>query len=222
MNNIVYNRDCLEAMREMEDNAFDLAVVDPPYGISYARGKNGYGVCSNRPNPSDLCWDKIPDKEYFDELFRVSKNAIIWGGNYFTHLIPPSKCWIVWNKIGTTENKSPYSDCELAWTSFKKNVKMFTLRQMGFISDSQDKERIHPTQKPTELYDWIFKTFAKPDMKVLDTHIGSGSSRIAAYKAGLDFVGYEIDKDYYEAQERRFQNALNGTDECGENQLKLF
>lgn len=221
MNNIVYNRDCLEAMREMEDNAFDLAVVDPPYGIggdslhaNRSCKKNrlsGAGQLRHRIlNTARTDWDVAPTQEYFDELLRVSRNAIIWSGNYFG--LPRCRCFICWDKVQPWPN---FSQCEYAWTTFDQPAKLFRY-------DNREGGKIHPTQKPVALYDWIFKTFAKPGMKVLDTHIGSGSSRIAAYKAGLDFVGYEIDKEYYEAQERRFQNALNGTDECGENQLKLF
>ena len=203
--NVAYNIDCMEYMKTLPDKAFELAVVDPPYGIAYARGKNGWGVCGNRPETKDVSWDKsTPNKEYFDELFRVSQNQIIWGGNYFTDKIPVSKCWIVWNKISDTENKSVFADCELAWTSFSKVCRMFTLRQMGFISDTKDNERIHPTQKPTELYRWIFANYAKKGDKILDTHLGSGSSRIAAYDLGFDFVGCEIDKEYFEKQEERF------------------
>ena len=127
------------------------------------------------------------------------------GGVYFTDKLPPSKCWIVWDKICQTPNKSVFADCELAWTNFTKVCKMFKLRQMGFIHDTKDAKRIHPTQKPTELYRWIFENYAKEGDKILDTHLGSGSSRIAAYDAGLDFVGYEIDKEYFDKQEERFE-----------------
>lgn len=202
--NIAYNMDCLAAMKKMPDNAFDLACVDPPYGVKYARGKNGWGVCDNRPDFSDVKWDNVPTEEYFDELRRVSKQQIIWGGNYFTDKLPVSKCWIVWDKICQTENKSVFADCELAWTSFTQVCKLFKMRQMGFISDTKDMDRIHPTQKPTELYAWIYQNYAKPGYKILDTHLGSGSSRIAAYDAGLDFVGFEIDKEYFDKQEERF------------------
>ena len=204
--NEAYNIDCMEYMKTLPDKAFDLAVVDPPYGVRYARGKNGWGVCSNRPDLSDVQWDYAPTKEYFDELLRVSKNQIVWGGNYFTDKLPVSKCWIVWDKICQTENKSVFADCELAWTSFAKVCRLFKMRQMGFISDTHDKERIHPTQKPTELYAWIFTHYAKPEDKILDTHLGSGSSRIAAYDAGLDFVGCEIDQTYFDLQEKRFED----------------
>ncbi len=169
MKSEVYNIDCMDYMRGLPDKAFDLAIADPPYGVSYARGKNGWGVCDNRPSLDDVKWDsKIPEKEFFDELQRVSKYQIIWGGNYFTHLLPVSKCWIVWDKLNGSTNKSVFADAELAWTNMTKVVRIFRLRQMGFISDTKDVTRIHPTQKPTELYAWLLQQFA---------HEGGGNFR---------------------------------------------
>ena len=198
--------DCMDYMRSLPDNAFDLAVADPPTAQKYARGKNGFGVCGNRPSRSDVAWDNaIPTQEYFDELRRVSRNQIIWCGVYYTHLLPQSKCWLVWDKIGAMNSGSPYADCELAWTSFNKVVRKFTLRQHGFISDSKDGKRIHPTQKPTELYRWILENYAKEGDKILDTHLGSGSSAIAAYDLGFEFTGIEIDDKYFVNALRRFE-----------------
>jgi site-specific DNA-methyltransferase (adenine-specific) len=204
----VINGDCLEAMKTMADNSFDLAIVDPPFGVNYARGKNGWGVCDNRPTLSDVKWDTKPENTYWTELFRVSANQIIWGGNYFTDILPVSKSWIIWDKNGDTENKSVFGDAELAWTSFNKVIRRFTLRQMGFITDTKDKIRVHPCQKPIELYEFLLTNYAKPGDRILDTHLGSGSSRIACYDLGFDFVGYELDRDYYEAQEKRFAKHL--------------
>lgn len=181
--------DCMEGMKNTPDNYYDLAVVDPPYGI---------GISSNpvRQQHKKKNWDSaIPNKNYFDELFRVSKNQIIWGGNYFD--LPPTQCFFIWDK------KQPHdfslAMCEYAWTSFSKPAKMWS------SSVLKEQNKIHPTQKPVALYDWIFNKHATPGMKILDTHLGSGSSRIAAYKAKLDFTGYEIDAEYFEAQEKRFQ-----------------
>lgn len=204
----VHNCDCMDFMRDLPGNFFDLAIADPPFGISYARGKNGWGVCDNRPTPQDVKWDgAIPGKGFFDELLRVSKHAIIWGGNYFTHLLPVSKCWIVWDKCDGTPNKSVFADAELAWTNFTKVVRMFHLRQMGFISDSKD-TRIHPTQKPTELYHWLLTNYGGG--KIFDPMMGSGSSRIAAYKLGHDFWGCEKDKDYFDKSNERFEKECLG------------
>ena len=202
----------MELMARYPDNYFDLAIVDPPYGISYARGKNGWGVNKNRPELKDVKWDKeTPQQEYFNELFRVSKNQLIWGGNYFTDKIPVSKCWVVWNKINNTDNKSVFADAELCWTSFTKVVKMFTLRTMGFISDTNDEFRIHPTQKPTELYKWILKNYAKNGDKILDTHLGSGSIAIAAHDYGFDLTACELDKEYFDKAMQRIKNHTNQT-----------
>jgi site-specific DNA-methyltransferase (adenine-specific) len=211
----IENCDNMELMSRYSDNYFDLAIVDPPYGVSYARGKNGWGVNTNRPNPEDVSWDKEPpNQEYFNELFRVSKNQIIWGANYFTDKLPVSKCWIVWNKINNTENKSVFADAELCWTSLKKVVKMFTLRTMGFISDTKDNDRIHPTQKPSELYKWILDNYAKEGDKILDTHLGSGSIAIACHDYGFQLTACELDKEYFDKAIQRIKNHVS--------QQKLF
>lgn len=211
----ITQEDNMLLMARYPDNYFDLAIVDPPYGISYARGKNGWGVNDNRPSLDNVKWDKeTPKIEYFNELIRVSKNQIIWGGNYFTDKLPVSKCWIVWNKINNTENKSVFADAELCWTSFKKVVKMFTLRTMGFISDTKDNDRIHPTQKPSELYKWLLDNYAKEGDKILDTHLGSGSIAIACHDYGFELTACELDKDYYDKAIQRIKNHTN--------QQKLF
>src|SRR5690554_2114893 len=185
--------DCMDFMAKFPDKFFDLAIVDPPYGIGISNNAEiGYkGSNVFKPKP----WDnQIPNQEYFDELFRVSKNQIIWGGNYFP--LPPTKHFIFWDKMNP-EGLS-FSDGEMAWTSFNRAIRKWSRRN---AIDG----KIHPTQKPIELYDWIFANYAKQNDKILDTHLGSGSSRIAAYKAKLDFTGYEIDAEYFEAQEKRFQ-----------------
>jgi site-specific DNA-methyltransferase (adenine-specific) len=205
----LYNCDCMEFMKDIPDNYYELAIVDPPYGIGYARGKNGWGICENRPELKDVDWDKtVPNNQYFKELFRVSKNQIVWGGNYFTDKLPVSKCWIVWNKINDTVNKSVFSDAELAWTSFTKVVKMFILRTMGFISDTKDIKRIHPTQKPTELYKWILTNYAKKGDKIFDSHGGSFSSACACLDMGFEFDGCEIDQEYFQNAVERLKNNV--------------
>lgn len=199
--NVAYNMDCLESMRQMPDNAFSLACVDPPYGNGgkdFKRSdKSRFGGQFDRykKDREIIRWDEPPDDEYFTELFRVSENQIIWGGNYFC--LPPTRCFLIWEKLTISENFS-MAMAEYAWASFNDSAKIFKYAP-------QDKARFHPTQKPVALYDWIFRHYAKPGDKILDTHLGSGSSRIAAYKVGLDFVGFEIDKDYFDAQEKRFQ-----------------
>lgn len=192
--NIAYNMDCMEYMRTLPDNHFSLAVVDPPYGISI---NNNMGRRKgNKPSSyKKVKWDdKPPSADYFNELFRVSKSQIIWGANYFA--MPPTKCFIVWRKPQISEQVS-FSMCEYAWTSFNSTSK-------EWIGMSTEDDRIHPTQKPVALYEWILTRYAKQGDCILDTHLGSGSSRIAAYDLGLDFAGCEIDPDYYKAQEERF------------------
>lgn len=214
--NVAYNMDCMEGMKQYPDKYFDLAVVDPPYGIgvlsmNYTRSgavrTHGHSAAKRRDYRKQGEWDVKPPKEYFDELFRVSSKQIIWGGNYFADIIPPSKGFVCWDKRVNDQMTNDFSDCEYAWLSDGLGVaRMFRYCWNGMIQgDMKNKEeRFHPTQKPKALYDWIFKLYAKPGMKILDTHLGSGSSRIAAYDAGLDFVGYEIDKTYFDLQEERF------------------
>ena len=204
----VYNMDCIEGMKEYPDKYFDLAIVDPPYGIGAGSKKfiNRKTLNKNAEKfYKDTDWDNTtPNYEYWFEMMRVSKNWIIWGGNYFTNYIPPSRCFIVWDKK-TGDNS--YADCELALTSFDKNAKIFTKFWLGAHAKDND-GRIHPTQKPVALYEWLLQNYAKEGDKILDTHLGSGSSRIASYRNGFDFVGFELDKDYYEAQEKRFKTEL--------------
>ena len=200
----VYNMDCVAGMREYPDKYFDLAIVDPPYGIGISGQKEKkQGKKSDRKYHEEKNWDlSIPEKEYFLELFRVSKNQIIWGANYFVeHLFQGKKGWIVWDKA---QHGLTMSDCELAFSSFDFPTRIFKQNRVILLQEGT----IHPTQKPIKLYEWILMNYAKEGDKILDTHLGSGSSRIAAYRNGFDFVGFEIDKDYYEAQEKRFKTEL--------------
>ena len=200
----------MEYIKGLEDNAFDLAIVDPPYGIDAANKfagkerKSGKGA-SHKTAFAAKDWDKgIPDKAYFDELMRVSKNQIVWGANYMSHLLPPSMGWIVWDKDnGTTK----FSDAELAFSSFDRALRLYKYTWNGMIQgDMKNKEsRIHPTQKPVKLYEWLLSNYAKEGDRILDTHLGSGSSAIAAHYGGLDFVGCELDEDYYKAASVRFE-----------------
>ena len=218
--NVVLNDDCMTGMKQFPDGFFDLAIVDPVYGDvrqgGYMKNTNSTARKARAIEYNNALWsqNKTPP-EYFAELFRVSKNQVIWGGNYFIESIHrDSQGWIVWDK------KHPpgidFADCELAWTSFDRATRIFRYRWQGMLQeDMKNKEkRIHPTQKPVDLYEWILKNYAKPGDKILDTHVGSGSSSIAAYNLGFDFVGFEIDKGYYDAQEKRFKNHIA--------QLRLF
>ena len=201
--------DCIQIMKQFKDNEFDLAVVDPPYGIGFdgevkemANNNSKKWKSAKGKNYTRKSWDcETPSDEYFTELKRVSKNQIIWGGNYFD--LPQSSGWIFWNK-GVAKDFT-LSPGELAWTSFDKSVNMVELLWAGFRK-CEETERIHPTQKPVKLYDWIFAKYATEGMKILDTHLGSGSSRISADKAKLDFTGIEIDKEYFDLSEKRYQD----------------
>ena len=207
-----FNMDCMEAMAQMKDNEYDLAIVDPPYGIDIANQTMGLGGgFTKHKKTKDYKtggdWDKSPPPpEYFTELFRVSSNQIIWGGNYFD--LSPTPCYLFWDK---KNGGSDFADGELAWTSFKSPIRRFSFLWAGCMRDKNNygKEvRIHPTHKPIDLYRWTLKNYAKEGDRILDTHLGSGSSRIAAHDMGFDFVGYEIDKDYFDAQEKRFANHI--------------
>ena len=202
----VYLMDCIAGMKHYPDKYFDLAVVDPPYGINVANMNMGAGKgkrCSKLKNrkwkPKD--WDSgIPDEEYFEQLFRVSKNQIIWGGNYFIDYLPPSQYFAIWDKGEGLYGRS-FAECEYAWVRSGGT----RIRKINPVQ----KERTHPTQKPVKLYDWIFANYASEGDLILDTHLGSQSSRIAAQKAGLDFVGFEIDREYYDNGNKRFKNFVS-------------
>jgi site-specific DNA-methyltransferase (adenine-specific) len=199
---IVYLEDCIQGMKRYENKHFDLAIVDPPYGI----GRSGHnGVIAKNPKHNWKAhtwkdWDnETPTAEYWAELFRVSKNQIVWGGNYFTEYLPPSMGWIFWDK----GQDLTMSDGELAYTSFNRALRRIKINRGQLMVEGGT---IHPTQKPIKLYDWIIQNYCADANLILDTHVGSGSSRIAAYKGGFDFVGFEIDAEYYEKQEKRFND----------------
>lgn len=201
----VYNIDCMQHMKSIQDKFYDLAIADPPYGIDIASHPF-------RSKHKTKDWDNaIPNQVFFDELFRVSKNQIIWGGNYFN--LPPTKCFIIWDKMQPFEFTS--SMCEFAWTSFNRPAKMF--RQ--HVS-SNGEIKIHPTQKSVKLYGWILQHYANTGDKIFDPMLGSGSSRIAAYMMGFDFWACELDIDYYNAQEERFLKECKCVFKHGEKTIK--
>ena len=188
----LYNADCMEIMRNMPDKAFDLAIVDPPYGININKsGRVGhYGGKGKN-------WDSEgPEVEYFSELFRVSVSQIIWGGNYFA--LSPTRCFLIWDK--QQPEAVSFAGCELAWTSFDRSAKIFRMRPQNI-----DEKRIHPTQKPVALYKWLLTNYAKPGDRILDTHLGSGSICIACHDLGFEMTGIELDRDYYEAAKKRLE-----------------
>ena len=198
----LYNEDCLQAMKAMQGNEYDLAIVDPPYGIDAV---NSLNTVTGGKKHTAKDWDKeTPTKEYFDELFRVSKNQIIWGANYFMDKMPlPTKCWVVWDK---NNGESSFADAELAWTSFDKNVSIIKSHWCGSAAKWETgQNKIHPTQKPEKLYRWLLEKYAEKGNKILDTHLGSGSIANACWDMGYDLDAYEIDKEYYTKTCKRFE-----------------
>lgn len=193
--NQLYNMDCMDLMKEFPNKYFELAIVDPPYGIEI-NNNMGRRKGDKSSNYKKVKWDcEPPSTDYFDELFRVSKNQIIWGANYFA--MPPTKCFIIWRKPQISEQVS-FSMCEYAWASFSSTSK-------EWIGMSAESDRIHPTQKPVKLYEWLLSNYAKQGDKILDTHVGSASSLIACHKMGFDYIGSELDKDYFKAATERLE-----------------
>jgi len=211
MKSEVHLIDCMEFMRSVPDKFYSLCVTDPPYGIGEDGLKNhSRGKIAKSKEYTNKQWDRTPPNyAYFEQLIRVSKNQIIFGANHFIQNIPDanSSCWIVWDK---ENGETDFADCELAWASFNTAVRRFKFKWQGMLQgDMKNKEhRIHPTQKPVALYDWIFRNYAKPNDTILDTHMGSQSSRISAYKAGLDYTGTELDPEYFEQGNHRFNEFL--------------
>lgn len=204
-----HNEDCMIGMARYPDKFFDLAIVDPPYGIKES-SKNVTSRHHTQAKYKRSNWDDaIPSAAYFKELFRVSRNQIIWGGNYFLDHLPATNCMLYWDK----DRYGDFADGELAWTSFKTAVRHYKFTWDGFRKQIPE-NRFHPTQKPTQLYKWLLKNYSQQGEKIIDTHMGSQSSRIAAFLGGFDYWGWEIDKDYFEAGNKRFAEQTA--------QIKLF
>jgi len=198
----VFLGDCMDYMRTFPDKFFELAIVDPPYGIGEFWMKN-----KNRSKYGRKSWnDSAPGKEYFDELFRISKNQIIWGANYYCHYLPLRNSWLIWDKCRNAE-KTFMSECELAWTSLNIVMQKLVVEWDGARKGEENGKgpNIHPNQRPLMLYKMILKKFAQPGDKIFDSHMGSQSLRIACHKEGFDFYGSEIDPDYFEAGCRRYK-----------------
>lgn len=192
--NQYYNLDCMESLRQFPDKFFDLAIVDPPYGIKVTAMNMG-GRKTIKPDKTKN-WDKeVPSDDFFRELFRVSKNQIIWGGNYFN--LPPTRGFVIWDKKNYGLS---FAECEFAWTSFDVSARIYK-------KTATDSDRIHPTQKPVDLYCWLLNTFAKQGDKILDTHCGSASSLIACHKLGFDYIGFDIDEQYWKLGNNRLENV---------------
>lgn len=213
----LYNCDCIEAMREYPDKYFDLAIVDPPYGSGgvedwekktrfgprfdkYKKhGRTGGGYFK-KYGKKIIDWDIAPGKEYFEELFRISKHQIIWGGNYFNKYLPSNRNFIIWRKLTISESFT-MAMAEYAWTSLNGNAKVFECAPQG----TKAEPRFHPTQKPVALYEWLLSQYANKGDKILDTHAGSGSSLIACHRMGFEITAFEIDKEYYQKAKARLE-----------------
>ena len=214
----ITNEDNMLLMARYPDNYFDLAIVDPPYGIGMSKGTMSSNKQKNISSKRDYMskdWDsKIPSDEYFKELFRVSKNQIIWGGNYMIENLYNTSCFVVWDK--KSNDGSNFADAEIAWTSFKTAIRVFKYDWIGFgyLNNPQKEKKTHPTQKPVQLYSWLLKTYGKAGDKILDTHLGSGSIAIACHDYGFELTACELDKEYYD---KAIQRIINHT-----NQQKLF
>jgi site-specific DNA-methyltransferase (adenine-specific) len=203
---VVYNEDCVEGLKRFSDNHFDLAIVDPPYGLGKRTTDGGSKKNTQTKFMDDIRrsnWDdNVPTAEYWEQLFRVSKNQIIWGGNYFG--LPAHRTFIVWDKMTYVPTMS---QIEQAWTSFDSPARLYKI-------NSNNAHRIHPTEKPVALYKRLLNEYAKEGDLILDTHLGSGANRIACAEMKFSFVGFELDKIYYEKQEKRFKDFVS--------QLRMF
>jgi len=197
----ITNEDNMKLMARYEDNYFDLAIVDPPYGIKASSGASTNGTMRKKIEKGEIKggnWDDaVPTKEYFNELMRVSKNQIIWGGNYFD--LPPSKNFLIWDK-GESIYGRCFAECEMAWGSLDKCARIYK-------KFSNQKDRIHPTQKPVGIYEWVLDLYAEEGFKILDTHLGSGSIALACHNRGFDLVACELDTDYYKDALKRTNNS---------------
>jgi site-specific DNA-methyltransferase (adenine-specific) len=201
---ITITNECnMELMKRYPDNYFDLAIVDPPYGIDWMQQIQNPNIKANWNVYENKEWDKsIPTDEYWNELFRVSKNQIVWGGNYMINNLTPSPCWLIWDKMQEFSG----AVFEMAWTSFKSPAKAF---RMSRVEAYANQVKIHPTQKPARLYEWILHNYAKPNDKILDTHLGSGSIAIAAHDYGFELTACELDVDYYNKAIERIKNHIS-------------
>lgn len=205
--NRIYNMDCLEGMNQLRDKCVDLVPTDPPYGIN--TGKMGYiknpGGVAKSIDYGEYDWDESPlNTEQFNEIIRVSKNQVIWGGNHFSDIIPQSNCWLIWNKINGMSS-SDFADCEIAWTSFDSPIRIFNYLWCGMIKKKKEK-RYHPTQKPLRLMEWVIKNYSNEGDLILDPFMGSGTTAVACRRLNRNFIGFEISKEYCEIANERLNN----------------
>lgn len=206
--NKIIHADCMDILKQLPDKCIDLVLTDPPYGINCDGGGYGLGVKPKELDKKDWDADK-PTKDVFNEIFRISKNQIIFGGNYFTEFLRPTKAWIFWDKIGGYKLENNFSEGELIWTSFKDVTKKYTFVQQGFINDDkkENKFRFHPTQKPLKLFEMILRDYSNENDLILDCFSGSGTTAVACHNLNRRFICIEKDEDYYKASVERLENA---------------
>lgn len=207
--NKIHNIDCLEFMKTLPDKCIDLVLTDPPYGIGADKGANGFGSAGHKTKKYVDDWDNItPSKEFFDQMLRVGKTVIIFGGNCFTDKLPMRKHWIVWDKVGSFDFDNPFSDCEIAWTNIeKKPIKKYIVIQQGFVAE--EKDRVHPTQKPVKLFGHILNDYSKEGEIIFDPFLGSGTTAIACKMLKRNYVGCEISPEYCKIAEERIKSISN-------------
>lgn len=201
--NEIYYADCIDIMSLLPDKSIDLVLTDPPYGLNIAKSGSLSikGASNKKLEYKKEKWDILPSKKYFDEILRISKDQIIWGGNYFTDYLPPSQCWLVWFKKDGLPART-FADCELAWTSFKRPAQVFNCRWHGFIRDSKEKKYKHPTQKALELFKWCLK-FVPEGSIIFDPFLGTGTTAIACLEMNYKYIGTEINEDYFNISLKR-------------------
>lgn len=206
--NRIINADCLDILRRLPDKCVDLLLTDPPYGIKADKGAKGFGISKDLARKYSGDWDsQTPEQIIFDEMLRVSKKAIIFGGNYFTDKLPVSKCWIVWDKVGENKFDNPFADVELAWTNDSKVCKKITCIQQGFINEDKSQPRIHPTQKPLKLFETILSDYSNENDLILDCFSGSGTTAVACHNLHRRFICIEKDPEYCRASCERLEQA---------------
>jgi len=207
--NKIIQGDCLEVLKQLPDNSVDLVLTDPPYGINADKGVGG-GSHRGKVNKFDGNWDStIPSKEYFDEIFRVSKNQIIFGGNYFTEYLKNSPCYIIWDKREGLPTRT-FADCEMAWTSFKSPARIFRFRWDGMIQENMKNKEVkfHPTLKPLELFRWIIENYSEEGQIILDPFLGSGTTAVACKQLGRNYIGIELSQEYCDIANKRLEQDV--------------
>lgn len=221
--NNIYNVDCYEAIKKIPDKSIDLILTDPPYGINADKGGGGFGSSKTHKHYEGRWDNTTPSKDLFEQILRIGKKVIIFGGNYFTDKLPVNGHWLVWDKIGNYNFKNPYSDCELIWTNINKNiVKKYICIQQGFVNDDKSEERVHPTQKPLKLIKQIIEDYTQQNDIVLDCFLGSGTTAVACKQLNRQYIGFEINKQYFDIAQDRLNGITQQDKKLKENGIQTI